>query len=118
MVGQEQVPSASAFVAIRLARLARTMEEGRKIQDSDFAELRPLGLQAKRNRATDLRLDGQLVGSGDRPRSVVTAVPARKMVMSPSTDTLSTTCAVSESVLAAAVRAPSNWLSVLVTMAP
>ena len=37
-VRAEQVPSASAFVAIRLARLARTMGEGRKIQDSDLAD--------------------------------------------------------------------------------
>jgi hypothetical protein len=37
-VGPEQTPSASAFVAIRLARLARTMGEGRKIQDSDLAD--------------------------------------------------------------------------------
>lgn len=37
-VRPEQVPSASAFVAIRLARLARTMGEGRKIQDSDLAD--------------------------------------------------------------------------------
>ena len=38
--------------------------------------------------------------------------------MSPSTDTLRTTNAVSERVLAAAVRAPSCWLSALLTMAP
>lgn len=37
-VRAEHVPSASAFVAIRLARLARTMGEGRKIQDSDLAD--------------------------------------------------------------------------------
>ncbi len=37
-VRPDQVPSASAFVAIRLARLARTMGEGRKIQDSDLAD--------------------------------------------------------------------------------
>lgn len=36
--GRQQVPSASAFVAIRLARLARTIGEGRKIQDSDLAD--------------------------------------------------------------------------------
>lgn len=34
----EQLPSASAFVAIRLARLARTMGESRKIQESDLAD--------------------------------------------------------------------------------
>lgn len=37
-VRPEQTPSASAFVAIRLARLARTMGEGRRIQDSDLAD--------------------------------------------------------------------------------
>lgn len=37
-VRPDEVPSAWAFVAIRLARLARTMGEGRKIQDSDLAD--------------------------------------------------------------------------------
>ena len=37
-VDPQQTPSASAFVAIRLARLARTMGEGRRIQGSDLAD--------------------------------------------------------------------------------
>lgn len=36
--GPEQLPSVSAFVAVRLARLARTMGEARRIQDSDLAD--------------------------------------------------------------------------------
>ncbi|MBI2706027.1 MAG: hypothetical protein HYX32_12170 [Actinobacteria bacterium] len=39
-------------------------------------------------------------------------------VMSPSTETFNTTSAVSDKVFAAAVRAPSFWLSALATMAP
>jgi hypothetical protein len=37
-VRPDQLPSVRAFVAGRLARLARTMGEGRKIQDSDLAD--------------------------------------------------------------------------------
>jgi hypothetical protein len=37
-VRPDEVPSASAFVAIRLARLARTIGEGRKLQGSDLAD--------------------------------------------------------------------------------
>lgn len=37
-VRPEHVPSASTFVAVRLARLARTMGEGRRIQESDLAD--------------------------------------------------------------------------------
>jgi hypothetical protein len=37
-VRPDQVPSARAFMTSRLARLARTMGEGRKIQDSDLAD--------------------------------------------------------------------------------
>ncbi len=48
----------------------------------------------------------------------MTVVPSRKIVMSPSTETFSTTRAVRDSVRAAAVRAPSCSLSALVTMAP
>ena len=51
------------------------------------------------------------------PSSVVIALPSRKIVMSPSADTLSTTSAVSDRVRAAAVRAPSYWLSELATTA-
>ena len=52
------------------------------------------------------------------PRRVAVISPVRKTVMSPSSETLSATSAVSESVLAADVRAPSCWLSELVTIAP
>src|SRR5690606_35373497 len=52
------------------------------------------------------------------PSSVVIAAPCRKIVMSPSTDTLSTTSACVDSDFAAAVRAPSCWLSLLATTAP
>ena len=34
----DQLPSTSAFVAFRLGRLARTMGEGRRLQDSDLAD--------------------------------------------------------------------------------
>jgi hypothetical protein len=51
-------------------------------------------------------------------RRVPTTVPLRNTVISPSCDTLSTASAMEESVRAAAVRAPSCWLSALATMAP
>ncbi len=52
------------------------------------------------------------------PSSVVTGAPSWKTVMSPSTDTFSTTAAELERDLAAAVRAPSYSLCPEVTIAP